>query len=127
MYKPSHKNQKDSKLGRVLWGKERRESLLEREGPGKEVVEGSQSLGREGQQRRYLNTDQIPRSRMVVLGRNGDQGGQTGQTLTLEGCESCLRSSRLCPAGHGKSLEVLLQEITGQKCVLVKGNVIVSL
>ena len=127
MYKPGHKNQKDSKLGRVLWGKEQSERLLERVGPGKEVVEGSWSLGREGQQEIYPNTDQIPRSSVVVLGRIGDQGGQTGRTLTLEGCECCLRSSKLCPAGYGKSLEVLLQEITGQKCVLVKGNVIVSL
>lgn len=29
MYKPGHKNQKDSKLGRVLWGKEQSERLLE--------------------------------------------------------------------------------------------------
>lgn len=34
---------------------------------------------------------------------------------------------RLCPAGHGMSLEVLLQEITGQNCVLAKGDLIVSL
>lgn len=49
MYKPGHKNQKDSKLGRVLRGKEQSERFLERVGPGKEVVEGSWSLGREGQ------------------------------------------------------------------------------